>query len=163
MTQRIALISCVSKKDVIPQPTFDLYKSTWFIKVNKYTNSLNYDYRFVLSAKHGLLSEEDIVEPYEQSLIRVKALELKSWSASVFEKLNKIILPGDVVDIYAGKAYRKYLVPLIADKGCLVNVPLIGLGIGSQLSWLDKQWKSSLSGGINPVMEEVDATTSQTQ
>jgi hypothetical protein len=163
MSNRIALISCVAKKDLTPQLTFDLYKSPWFVKVDRYTKSLNYNYRFVLSAKHGLLSEYDLIEPYEQSLIGLTSKELKKWSESVFEKINAIIFPGDVVDIYAGKAYRKYLAPLIADKGCSVNVPLIGLGIGSQLSWLDKQWKSSLSGGINPVMEEADATTSQTQ
>ena len=41
------------------------------------------------------------------------------------------------VTLLAGRKYRDYLAPLLAEAGHMVEVPLEGRGIGQQLSWLN--------------------------
>lgn len=68
MSKRIALISCVSQKLSQHAKPKELYVSTLFKLNLKYAEKLEPDEIFILSAKHGLLSLDQQIEPYEQTL-----------------------------------------------------------------------------------------------
>ena len=70
MRNQIVLISCVSQKLSHRAKAKDLYVSTLFRLNLKYAKILNPDAIYILSAKHGLLSLEQEIEPYEQTLNR---------------------------------------------------------------------------------------------
>lgn len=138
----IALISCVGQKSDEPQPAKDLYQSQWFLKARKYVESQGLDWH-VISAKHGLIHRDAVIEPYEQTLNDMPAGDRKVWASKVFEQILQALPNGGQVQIFAGDKYRDYLIPMLEDAGYSVDVPLKGLGIGQQLAWFDRSTPAS--------------------
>jgi hypothetical protein len=95
----------------------------------------DYDDWFILSAKHGLLSKEQIIEPYNITLNNMKSYERKVWSLNVLDQLEKRFKGQYTIDFYAGKKYREKLIPELEKKGIECNIPLQGKGIGEQLGF----------------------------
>jgi hypothetical protein len=111
-------------------------KSNLFKKALTYIKNQNYDAWFILSAKHGLLHPETIIEPYDETLNNANKHQLIVWSEKVYKELCKINLSH--VDFYCGDKYRKYLIPLLIKNEVICNVPLKGLGLGQQLQFFTK-------------------------
>lgn len=133
MGRRIVPISCVSKKLSQGAKAKDLYVSELFKRNLKYAKKLKPDDIFILSAKHGLLSLEQEIEPYEQTLNNMPAHEVKQWANQILEEIrNKYSIDDTTFVFLAGEKYRKYLLPHLTD----VQIPLKGLGIGKQLQKL---------------------------
>lgn len=133
MRKRIVLISCVSKKLSHRAKVKNLYVSTLFKYNLKYANTLGTDSIYVLSAKHGLLSLDQEIEPYEQTLNNMHANDVKEWANKVIRQLTAVtLLEEDEFIFLAGNKYRKYLLPHIKN----VQIPLEGLRIGKQLQRL---------------------------
>lgn len=136
---KIALISCVSKKQEGIHKARDLYISDWFKKTKTYVEN-KYNKWYILSAKHYLV-EPDQKLPYYEMYLPIQSKEYKqNWANTV---VSQITIPPCKIDIFAGKEYRKYLIPLLQDKGFKINIPLEGLGIGQQLKW----FKEKINGG----------------
>lgn len=131
----IGLVSCVGQKRNSPSSAKTLYTSALFAKMRRYIES-NCERWFILSAKYGLLSPDEIIAPYEETLKSKSRIERMEWADNVWLNLGNILSPNDKVLILAGDKYREYLVPKIRERGCLVEIPLEGLGIGRQLKWL---------------------------
>ena len=133
MRKRIVLISCVSQKLSKRAKTKDLYISTLFRLNLKYAEKLKPDGIFVLSAKYGLLNLEQEIEPYEQTLNNMRAVDVKQWASRVLEQLKEISSIDETEFVFlAGEKYRKYLLPNIKH----THIPLEGLRIGEQLQKL---------------------------
>lgn len=133
MRKRIILISCVSKKLDHHAKAKDLYISTLFKLNLKYAEQLAPDEIFVLSAKHGLLTLEQEVEPYEQTLNDMRSSEIRVWANRIIEQIREhFIIDDSEFTFLAGDKYRKYLLPHIK----YYKVPLEGLRIGEQLQRL---------------------------
>jgi len=92
---------------------------------------------FILSAKHGILHPAHLVEPYDQSLYHLSALERRQWSEIVVKQLIAIAPPPAELIILAGKLYREGIVEPLQNAGYNTTIPLQGLGIGKQLQWLN--------------------------
>ncbi|MBN2073605.1 MAG: hypothetical protein JW770_06650 [Actinobacteria bacterium] len=130
---KIVLISCVSQKLDHPAKAKDLYTSTLFRYNYRYAESLNPDKIFILSAKYGLLSPDDGIEPYNETLNTKSRNEIRKWAEKVLSDLKgKTDLKKDVFIFLAGKNYRMFLVKEIKN----YEIPLKGLTIGRQLSFL---------------------------
>jgi Family of unknown function (DUF6884) len=87
----------------------------------------------LLSAKHGLLSLDQEVEPYEQTLNNMPATEVKIWANKVLTQLQEVTSLDDTeVTFLAGERYRKNLLPYVKKS----VIPLKGLRIGEQLKRL---------------------------
>lgn len=129
----IFLISCSSKKLNGQHKAENLYISTLF-KLNLiYAKKNNPNYIFILSAKYGLLSLKKKIEFYDESLNKMKVVELQNWSYNVLQQLrNKFDLYEDHFIFLAGQSYRKYLIGNITN----YEIPFKGLGIGKQLQKL---------------------------
>jgi len=135
---KIVLISCVSKKLNHKSKAQDLYVSPLFQKNLRYAKSLNPDKIFILSAKYGLLSLTDVVEPYDKTLNKMTSNEIKEWASSVLKQLQKVSdLDKEEFVFLAGNNYRKFLLPRIKN----YKIPMLGLGIGKQLKWLTERIK----------------------
>ena len=91
----IVLISCVKRKiDTTngPVPAKNLYDSPLFKKSLQYAKevlNVGEDRIFILSAKHYLLSLNQPILKYEQTLNNASAKERKEWADIVWQQLSK--------------------------------------------------------------------------
>lgn len=134
---RIGLVGCVKGKAATPAPASELYTSALFKGRRAYVEQ-TCDAWYVLSAKHGLVEPDRILEPYEQTLKCVSRQERRAWSARVVQDLLQRVgsLNGIVVEIHAGNEYRAYgLVEGLIAEGATVEVPASGLPFGKQLAF----------------------------
>ncbi len=136
--RRIALVACVGKKKSWALPGRDLYVSHWFQKASVYAREVA-DEWYILSAKHGLLTPETVIEPYDETLTWMPAANRRAWASRVLDQMKGVLEAGDEIVILAGKSYREHLVGPIREMGCSVHVPMEGLRIGEQLRWLNQR------------------------
>ena len=135
MSKTVALVACASKKNDRPMAAKDLYVSDWFLKASAYAKQ-NSDVWYILSAKYGLVLIGRVISPYDVTLKQVPISLRRQWAEGVMHDLEKFLNPGDEVIILAGVAYREFIITPIEEMGCRVEVPMEGLRIGDQLSWL---------------------------
>ena len=132
----IVLVSCVKSKRGEPCRAGEMYTSALFHKMMAYAQRLKPKRIFILSAKYGLLSPDDMIEPYEQTLKTMKTAERRTWAQGVLSALRQNCdLDADTFVFLAGDAYRQNLVPHIKH----YTVPMEGLAFGKQLQWLERQ------------------------
>lgn len=133
MNKKIFLISCVSQKRSQRAAAQDLYTSTLFTLNMRYARQLKPDAIFILSAKHGLLAPETMIDPYDVTLNEMSAPKRRQWAERVRDQLTACAdLEHDHFIFLAGNNYRKHLLPHIRH----YDVPLVGLRIGEQLGRL---------------------------
>lgn len=138
MRNKIIFVSCVRKKESDTLPASDLYISTWFNKASAYAKQIG-DRWYILSAKYGLLSPSNIIEPYNKSLNVMPATERKEWAKKVLIQIKEITSPNDELIFLAGTRYREYLIEPLQKTGYIISIPMKGLGIGKQLKWLNER------------------------
>jgi hypothetical protein len=129
---KVVLISCVSRKLGHKARAGELYVSDLFKKNLAYARSLAPHATYILSAKHGLLSLDDEIAPYNETLNTMKDAQVRAWAAKVLEQMRGRVGAGDELVFLAGEKYRKYLLPHFRN----TSVPMQGLGIGRQLAFL---------------------------
>jgi hypothetical protein len=130
----VGLVACAKTKSGSPQFAKDLYLSHLFMLASRYCEA-NYDAWYILSASHGLLEPNRIIEPYDETLKTFTPAARERWAERVI-KQSKILLEkmnsADVVFYFhAGSLYAKLLAGQIGNS-CL---PMKGLGIGQQINW----------------------------
>jgi len=131
----LVLIACAAKKASSKVKARDLYQSALFQKSLAYADLLRPDTIYILSAKHGLVPAETLIDPYDESLNAKSAVEIREWADAVLRDLARVAdLQKDRFTILAGDKYRRYLMPALPN----AEVPLEGLGIGRQLQRLDQ-------------------------
>lgn len=131
----VVLISCASKKLAVRARAEDLYISPLFRLALRYARCLSPETIYILSAKYGLVSLVDELEPYDLTLNSLSSRQRRDWAARVLEQLRgKCDLATDHFVILAGSKYREHLVPHLAFS----EVPLAGLSIGKQLQFLSR-------------------------
>jgi hypothetical protein len=132
----IGLVGCAAGKLSRPAPARELYTSQLFRKAAAYAEA-NSDRWYVLSAKHGLVAPDTVLEPYDMKLGHKSGPPIWEWAARVSDQLELALL-GDVnveLLVLAGEQYRT----------CLwrnphpARVPMEGMGIGEQLSFLTRE------------------------
>jgi len=69
MQNKIVLVSCVKSKRCNRCKASDMYISLLFTKMMTYARSLKPKCIFILSAKYGLLKLDDIIDPYEKTVL----------------------------------------------------------------------------------------------
>ena len=109
---KIALISCTSRKKAYKCPAKDLYSESPRFRLAYAFSRLVADKIFILSAKYGLVSENMIVEPYNETLKDKNTQERRAWSEMVLNELRKVSdLEHDEFIILAGEVYHENLLP----------------------------------------------------
>jgi cytoplasmic iron level regulating protein YaaA (DUF328/UPF0246 family) len=113
----------------------DLYVSPLFRSCLRYAQTLKPDGIFILSAKYGLVTLEQLLEPYNETLNTKRDNESRHWAQTVLQRLRLYIdLERDSVIFLAGERYRRHLIDHIKH----YEIPLSGLSIGRQLQFLKR-------------------------
>lgn len=134
----ITLVGCCAGKLDHPAPARDLYQSPLFRLSLAHAEQLGAEV-FILSALHGLVGLAQELEPYDLSLADFDAVEMAEWARVVGFQLGDLlgIEPGACAPkgtrfvLLAGQRYRPEW-----PRGCHVEEPLRGMGIGRRLAWL---------------------------
>ena len=129
------LVSCVKTKLPRPAKAKDLYVSDWFRKARAYVEREDTAWR-ILSAKYGLVDPEEVIRPYEKTLITMRKAERRAWAGEVLAALERRLADADAVVFLAGARYREFIEPWLTSRGVRVDVPMRGLSQGRQLAWL---------------------------
>lgn len=132
---RVALVSCVKRKRDSAAPARDLYLSQLFRGLRHYAEK-HADTWYILSAEHGVLRPDQVIEPYERTLNTMPKRERLAWAARVKQQLLEVLPIGAEVILLAGLRYREEIEPFLRKQGFPVSVPLEGLTIGKQLQRL---------------------------
>jgi hypothetical protein len=130
----VYLVSCVAQKRTSATRAKDLYVSEWFRRARDYVEASG-DPWFILSAKCGLVSPDDVLGPYEQTLNTMGVRERRAWADRVQLQMDQRLPESDRIVLLAGQRYREYLMDYLRRRTLTIEVPLEGLRIGEQLSW----------------------------
>ena len=134
----LCLVSCVSAKQSVAAPARDMYVSAWFRKARACIEALGCPW-YILSAKHGLLDPAAMIDPYDETLNAMPADRRRTWAHGVIEDLAPRLSGVSAVTVFAGMAYREFLEAELRGRGLDLHVPMQGMRIGQQLSWLSAQ------------------------
>jgi DGQHR domain-containing protein len=134
----ICLVGCCRQKLSHAAPARELYTSPLFQLAARYC-SATCDQWFVLSARHGLVEPDQVLEPYDDALEGRRQSEREAWAERVVWQLRQrgLLEAGHRFQIHAGAVYAEFLAPLLK-----AEQPLRGLPIGRRLSW----YRSRLEG-----------------
>jgi len=102
-------------------PARELYsESPWFCEAYYYAKLVT-DRIFILSAKYGLVPENMIIEPYNETLRNKEIEERRVWGQMILDGLGKVSdLEQDEFIILAGRSYYENLLPHLVH----VELPL---------------------------------------
>jgi hypothetical protein len=134
---RLVLVGCVKSKVGHRAAAKDLYASPLWSRRRGYAESTGLPWA-ILSAEHGMVDPETMLEPYDRYLGKESAAFRRRWSkdaaAQVLARLDGLGLLA--VEIHAGSAYvDNGLAARLKAAGVDVMLPLKGLSFGQQLSW----------------------------
>ena len=139
----IAIIGCTSKKKGRECKAIELYQeSPFFCKELKYASEvINATEIYILSAKHHLIHESEIIEPYNTTLIGMPKAKRIAWAQIVTQQIfEKFDSDKDKLYFLCGKKYYEFLEKELVKNNYQYEIPLQGKGgIGKQLQWLDQQ------------------------
>ena len=130
----VVLISCTKSKRISPCEAQLLYdKSTKFKKSLAYAKAISDDI-YVISAKHGLISLDTIIAPYDETLKGQKQKIKTAWGNRVANQISELY------DVNKTKflilAGRDYYAPLQSHLPH-IQLPLYRLNQGNSLAKLD--------------------------
>jgi cytoplasmic iron level regulating protein YaaA (DUF328/UPF0246 family) len=101
---RIALISCTSKKKAYKCLARDLYSESPRFRLAYDLAKLVADKIFILSAKYGLVPEDMVIEPYNETLKDKSTQERRAWG----DMLQEAKLRGeDFIDLVSGDIHKQ--------------------------------------------------------
>jgi hypothetical protein len=131
----VYLVSCVSRKREQACDARDLYISDLFCKARRFAEASGCPW-FILSAEYGLVAPGQVIAPYERTLNTMPAADRRAWGELVAAQLAEVVPELSRVVFLAGERYREFLARHLTNRGVEVSVPMEGLRIGEQLSWL---------------------------
>ena len=150
---RICLISCVSQKTNYKNPCKDLYISPLFKKTWAYVSQIERPHGvYILSALHGLIRYDTVIEPYDKTLLDMSKEECLEWAEKVKKQLTEtFVKDGRTLEdyhfsIFAGSKYYENLLDFFPNKELVFGSLPIGkrlgalttsLRIGKKLVWED--------------------------
>lgn len=134
---RIALISCSKLKKPYRCEAHELYSASELFSLSyRYVREVeNVDRVYILSTKHGLVRENEIIEPYEKAPVDMTTDELKAWAQSVFDRLSaECDINKCEFIVMAGKSLYEELLPLLPH----AELPLRKMNLEERLSFLKR-------------------------
>lgn len=134
---RIGLVGCVKAKLSHSAPAQELYVSSLFRGRRDFVVR-SCDRWFVLSALHGLVTPEQVLEPYDVSLVGASRVVRRGWAERVLRQIDDDIgaVSGFVIELHAGSDYRDFgLCAGLAQRGAELSNPTVGLSQGRQLAF----------------------------
>lgn len=135
----VVLVGCVRVKAAHPSPARTLYRSPLFARRRWYAEAFGRVW-YVLSAEHGLVHPDTVLEPYDVALAYQPEGYRRAWAYWVTAKLQRMegCLEGRRIEIHADRAHAGPLLPLLRAAGARAVHLLAGLRPSEQLAWYDR-------------------------
>lgn len=147
--ETLYLVGCGARKLKRCAPARHLYTGALFQKslalAEDRAGGKAHNHVFILSAMHGLIPPDEMLEPYSYALTEVPVSLRRKWGVRVAETLH--IHLGNIrrlgkarIVIYAGAPYAeavRYGIATHARVAPRIETPMEGLGIGQRHSWLN--------------------------
>jgi hypothetical protein len=133
----VVLVGCSATKALSARPAKDLYTGPLFRLSRAYAERRGLPWA-ILSALHGLVMPDEVLDPYELSALSLRArgkAAHKAWGEKTADRIE-IEFPGARFVFLAGQNYRP-AVERFGEKR--VSDPMKGLGIGRRLQWLRRE------------------------
>lgn len=127
--EQVTLIQCTKSKRDEAAKAKNLYDtSAYFRAMRSYAEAVDNDY-CILSAKHGLLSPDDTIEPYDEV----------GLSEEQCEDISSELVNAGVgkVRLIAGREYSRHLIPELESEGIDVVEVCCGMQIGERMQRLN--------------------------
>jgi len=140
----VGLVGCGRTKAASEQPAKDLYLGTLFKWARAYAETFC-DEWVILSARHGVLLPDELVEPYEQSISSMRLTEREAWGERAASYLNQSYRGLRVR--YVGLAGWEYLRHLRLQAP--IDEPLSGKGIGERTKFLRDAVRQTQGGKVD--------------
>lgn len=140
---RIGLVGCSSQKASARCAARDLYTSPLFRAARAYAEATCAHW-LILSAKHGLLDPNSVIDPYDVSLSFASQERRERWGLQVGRQLDGALpwpaYANAELVVLVGSAYADVIhTPDVArPREFHWEEPLRGLGIGERLRWLQR-------------------------
>ncbi len=135
----LPLISCTKQKLPNKAPAWKLYSvSVLFYKSYHVAKYLRLTLRdpYILSAKYGLVSSSEIIEPYDETLSNRSRKERAIWGRKVAKQLlSQFDVNREVFIFFTGKKYYRPLVSYLPNS---VSFFPQSYGIGQRMSYLTR-------------------------
>ncbi len=140
----IILIGCGRHKKRSPTRAGDLYTSSRF-KISKEIAANISSQFFVLSAKHGLLEPDQVVDPYDVDISSLNDQEVILWAESVVSSISKLA-PGSKVTVLAEEQYALPLIERNLKSGFNLKLvaPFVKLASENIPIWLEQALRASV-------------------
>lgn len=131
----IALVSCAKQKADGPCRACELYAPSALFSLSYAYARAKAEKIYILSAKYGLVDENAVIAPYDETLNDLSVEARKAWSARVLRQLAGVCdLQADHFIILAGRNYYEYLLPGLKH----VTLPLGNLPMDKRLELLHR-------------------------
>jgi len=140
MGDRMCLVACSKGKEDSRKPSWKLYDSTLFEKSWAAASLVGDPY--VMSAKHGIVSVDDRLDPYDETLKTSSNMEKIEWAKSL-----DIPSHYETLVLFGG---RDYVVPIkgtYGDEYNIVDVYEECSGNGKQMAKAGKIVETIINGG----------------
>lgn len=136
----VLLLGCTAEKLDHPAEAQDLYCSPRFAKRRLYAKATGKLWA-IISAKHGLLMPDELIEPYDLSLDSLSASERSQWAERIVAQLEEALGPldGCTFELLASRLYGDPLELLLATRGARLVRPLRHVTLFQELSWYEAQ------------------------
>jgi len=128
MQKTLVLVACCGPKMTGEHPAKDIYQSDLFLKSKAYAIREGHAWA-ILSAKHGIIWPDSVIEDYDVTLNTMPSKDREVWGAMVRDQLKN--WRGARIVLLAGNKYCEWV-----DDKWDTERPMEGLGIGQQLAWL---------------------------
>lgn len=136
---KIALVSCSKRKQNYPCIASEMYSPSHLFSLSYAYANRTADKVFILSAKYGLLEENDRISPYEFTLKQLPYNRRVDWAQYVLKQLRpKCDIDNDEFVILAGKDYYETILPELKH----YSLPLEHLSMGHRISALERWLRS---------------------
>ena len=132
----IALISCSKEKKPYPCAARELYSASALFSLSYQYARANADKVFILSAKYGLVSENKVMAPYDQTLNDMPRKQQLEWAHAVLTMLaHKCSIEDDDFILLAGSHYCRDIQNHLPH----CSLPLAGMRMGERMAFLKSQ------------------------
>lgn len=142
--KNIALISCVSMKAKNDCKAKDMYISPLFKKTWDYNVQVDRpDGVYILSALYGLVRYDEVIKPYDKTLLNMSKEEALDWAEKVKKQIQDTFIKDNLTledynfKLFAGSKYYENLLDFFPN----YELPLGKLPIGKRLGALSTALK----------------------
>lgn len=138
--KKVALVACVKQKKEGIHPAHELFTSAWFVKAKEYIEKVDFDDWYILSAKHHLVSPDQLIEYYPEHLNQYPKEQIDVWAKKTASQIAAKNLSNEQLYIIGSEKYRA-IKSYLPDADIIE--PLKGMGISQQMSWMHSQAKKN--------------------